>query len=251
MPAYAELAYRVEFFGDEVERITEIDPLTGEVLRQAGRDRDLPGQALHHAAGEAHRGDRDHGGGAGGASSSCSTTRASCWRRSAWSSARATTWRCCARWATAPASRTTAARWRCGRPGSRPFTLLDYFPRRLPADHGRVAHDDAAGARHVQRRPGAQDGAGGLRLPPAVRAGQPAAEVRGVGGIAEPGDLHHRDARPLRAEHSAQVVEQIIRPDRPGGSPGGGPADQGADRRPAEGDPQAGGARASACWSPR
>jgi excinuclease ABC subunit B len=34
MPAYADLAYRVEFFGDEVERITEIDPLTGEVLRK-------------------------------------------------------------------------------------------------------------------------------------------------------------------------------------------------------------------------
>lgn len=32
MPAYANLAYRVEFFGDEIERITEIDPLTGEVL---------------------------------------------------------------------------------------------------------------------------------------------------------------------------------------------------------------------------
>lgn len=31
MPAYADLAYRVEFFGDEVDRITEIDPLTGEV----------------------------------------------------------------------------------------------------------------------------------------------------------------------------------------------------------------------------
>jgi excinuclease ABC subunit B len=34
MPAYAELAYRVEFFGDEIERITEIDPLTGEVLME-------------------------------------------------------------------------------------------------------------------------------------------------------------------------------------------------------------------------
>jgi len=32
MPAYADLAYRVEFFGDEIERITEIEPLTGEVL---------------------------------------------------------------------------------------------------------------------------------------------------------------------------------------------------------------------------
>ncbi|MGH2594135.1 MAG: DEAD/DEAH box helicase family protein, partial [Anaerolineae bacterium] len=32
-PAYAESAYRIEFWGDTVERITEIDPLTGEVLR--------------------------------------------------------------------------------------------------------------------------------------------------------------------------------------------------------------------------
>ena len=32
MPAYGNLAYRVEFFGDEIERITEIDPVTGEVL---------------------------------------------------------------------------------------------------------------------------------------------------------------------------------------------------------------------------
>jgi excinuclease ABC subunit B len=31
-PAYAETAYRIEFFGDEVERLTEIDILTGEVL---------------------------------------------------------------------------------------------------------------------------------------------------------------------------------------------------------------------------
>jgi excinuclease ABC subunit B len=31
-PAYAETAYRVEFFGDEVERITEIDVLTGEIV---------------------------------------------------------------------------------------------------------------------------------------------------------------------------------------------------------------------------
>src|SRR2546427_939504 len=36
-PAYEELAVRVEFFGDDVERITELDPLTGEVL--AERDR--------------------------------------------------------------------------------------------------------------------------------------------------------------------------------------------------------------------
>ncbi|HKG26213.1 MAG TPA: excinuclease ABC subunit UvrB [Thermomicrobiales bacterium] len=31
-PAYEEIAVRVEFFGDEVERIVEVDPLTGELL---------------------------------------------------------------------------------------------------------------------------------------------------------------------------------------------------------------------------
>jgi len=33
-PAYEELALRIEFFGDEVERIVKLDPLTGEVLTE-------------------------------------------------------------------------------------------------------------------------------------------------------------------------------------------------------------------------
>jgi len=36
MPAYGEMAYRIEFWGDEIERITEVDPLTGEVLAEHG-----------------------------------------------------------------------------------------------------------------------------------------------------------------------------------------------------------------------
>ena len=32
-PAYAETAYRIEFWGDTIERMSEIDPLTGEVLK--------------------------------------------------------------------------------------------------------------------------------------------------------------------------------------------------------------------------
>ena len=31
-PAYEDIALRVEFFGDEIERIVEVDPLTGELL---------------------------------------------------------------------------------------------------------------------------------------------------------------------------------------------------------------------------
>jgi len=33
-PAYEELALRIEFFGDNIERIVEIDPLTGELLTE-------------------------------------------------------------------------------------------------------------------------------------------------------------------------------------------------------------------------
>ncbi len=33
-PAYEEVAVRVEFFGDEIERIMEVDPLTGELLAE-------------------------------------------------------------------------------------------------------------------------------------------------------------------------------------------------------------------------
>jgi excinuclease ABC subunit B len=36
-PAYEQLAIRIEFFGDTVERIVELDPLTGEIM--ADRDR--------------------------------------------------------------------------------------------------------------------------------------------------------------------------------------------------------------------
>lgn len=34
IPAYRETALRIEFFGDEIERISEIDPLTGEILAE-------------------------------------------------------------------------------------------------------------------------------------------------------------------------------------------------------------------------
>ena len=44
MPAYEELAVRVQFFGDEVERIIELDPLTGEVLADLDHIDIFPGK---------------------------------------------------------------------------------------------------------------------------------------------------------------------------------------------------------------
>ena len=41
-PAGSDVAYRVEFFGDELERITRIDPLTGEILGEPQELRIFP-----------------------------------------------------------------------------------------------------------------------------------------------------------------------------------------------------------------
>src|SRR5687767_2685479 len=42
-PAGEEVAYRIDFFGDEVERITKIDPLTGEILGKPNSIQIFPG----------------------------------------------------------------------------------------------------------------------------------------------------------------------------------------------------------------
>ena len=44
MPAYEELAIRVQFFGDEIERIIELDPLTGEILAELDQVDIFPGK---------------------------------------------------------------------------------------------------------------------------------------------------------------------------------------------------------------
>ncbi len=49
-PVYEELAVRVEFFGDEIERIVSVDPTTGEVLGE--RDRVALYPAKHWVTGE-------------------------------------------------------------------------------------------------------------------------------------------------------------------------------------------------------
>jgi excinuclease ABC subunit B len=54
MPAYEEkMAYRVEFFGDEIERISEIDPLTGKVNKRVEAIAIFPGS--HHVTPEGVR----------------------------------------------------------------------------------------------------------------------------------------------------------------------------------------------------
>jgi excinuclease ABC subunit B len=49
IPMYEELAVRIEMFGDEIERITTLHPLTGEIIRDESEMYIFP--ATHYAAG--------------------------------------------------------------------------------------------------------------------------------------------------------------------------------------------------------
>ena len=49
IPMYEELAIRIEMFGDEIERITTLHPLTGEIVRDEEDMYIFP--ATHYAAG--------------------------------------------------------------------------------------------------------------------------------------------------------------------------------------------------------
>ena len=48
-PAYTEDAVRIEFFGDEIDRITRFDPISGEIDRAAREHHHLRRAALRHA----------------------------------------------------------------------------------------------------------------------------------------------------------------------------------------------------------
>lgn len=49
IPAYEELAVRIEFFGDEIDRLYYLHPLTGEIVREVNDVRIFP--ATHYVAG--------------------------------------------------------------------------------------------------------------------------------------------------------------------------------------------------------
>ena len=197
-PASEETLIRVEFFGDEVERITELDPLTGELLAERKETNVYP--ATHYVTPQDKlkeaivdieaemeeprrpargRGPRPRGRAAAPADDvrPRDDARARLLHR----------------------HRELLAPPVAPRGGVPAVDAARLLPAGLAARRRRVAHDDPAGRRHVQERPDAQGDPRRLRLPAAVGARQPAADVRGVRGDRPPGRLHERDAGPVRA----------------------------------------------------
>ncbi len=127
-PTYEEVAFRVEFWGDEVEQLSIINPTSGEVIERPEQLFIYPSQALRPARGADRRRRRRDQARAERAAGTRSRTRASCWRPSGSAPGRASTSRCCRRWATVRASRTTAGRLAGGRRARRPTRCSASFP---------------------------------------------------------------------------------------------------------------------------
>ena len=116
---HSELAIRIELFDDEIESLQLFDPLTGRIRQKVPRFTVYP--SSHYvtprekvvAAVETIKLEL------GRAAEGAASARASWSRRSGWSSAPASTWRCSPRSATARASRTTRATSRARRPARR------------------------------------------------------------------------------------------------------------------------------------
>ena len=127
-PAYAESAYRINLFGDEIESIQHFDPLTGEILDEIDHVAVWP--ATHYVTEEetlerAVR--RDQGASStSGSPGSRSAARSS--RRTGCGSGPSTTSRCSRSSASPRGSRTTRGSSTAAPPGSPPHTLIDYFP---------------------------------------------------------------------------------------------------------------------------
>ena len=194
-PAYDETVLRIEMFGDTVERLTIVDPLTGEQLSELTEVMVFP--ATHYVAGDERMRKAVIG------------IEAELQERLAWFEAEG--------------KLLEAQRLRMrtqydlemiqevgycngienysmhidGRTYDEPpFTLLDYFPEDflLVIDESHVGR--AAAPRPVRGRPQPQGRARRARLPPPERPRQPAAALRGGHGAAQPGASSCRPRRP-------------------------------------------------------
>ncbi|CAN5593228.1 excinuclease ABC subunit UvrB [soil metagenome] len=210
-PVYEELAVRVEFFGDEIERIVELDPLTGEILSEKNEIDIFPARhfvttndKLALAIGDIEKELKVHLKGLDADGKVLEAARLR--QRTMYDLEMLQETGYCA--GVENYSRHLARR----HPGQQPWTLLDYFPpdflmivdeshMSLPQVRGMYAGDRSRKDMLIEH---------GFRLPSA-RDNRPLTFDefqshldQAVYVSATPG--------PYEMEHSAQVVEQVIRP---------------------------------------
>ena len=181
IPAYEELAVRIELFGDEVEKLYYLHPLTGDVVREV--DELLIFPATHYAAGpeRMERAIRD-------IEAELAERLAELERQGKLLEAQRLRMRTTydiemmrqVGFCSGIENYSMHIDGRAARqPAALPARLL---PRRLPHRDRRVARDDPADRRHVRGRRLPQADADRARLPAAQRRRQPAAALRRVPG---------------------------------------------------------------------
>ena len=169
IPAYEELAVRIEMFGDEVEKLYYLHPLTGDVVREV--DQLLIFPATHYAAGP-ERMERA----IGGIEAELEERLAELDRQGKLLEAQRLRMRTTydvemMRQVGFCSGIENYSRHIDGREARQPAALpARLLPGRLPHRHRRVARDRAADRRHVRGRRVAQADADRARLPAAVRA---------------------------------------------------------------------------------
>ena len=246
---YEELAVRIEFFGDEIERLSTLHPLTGEVVTEDQEVYLFP--ASHYVAGP-ERMERA----IGGIEAELDDRLAELEREHKLLEAQRLRMRTSydiemMRQIGTCSGIENYSRHIDGRgPGSPPQLPARLLPRGLPARGRRVARHRAADRRHVRGRHVPQAHAGRPRLPAAERHGQPAAAVRGVRRADRPDGLPVRHPGQLRAGPVGRLRRTADPAHRPGRPAGDRQAHPGPDRRPDGRDPAPHRASASACWSP-
>ena len=217
-PVSGDYIVRVDFFGDEIERIVEVDDLTGEVLAERREVNIYPAShyvtprdkllaAIENIDVEMEERTRQL------ANEGRELEAARLRQRTQFDLEMMREVGFCS--GIENYSRHLAGR----EAGSRPWTLIDYFPTDYLLDRGREPHHDPAGPRHVQERPDPQGDPGRLRLPAAVGARQPAPHLRGVRGPHEPGGLHERHPRAVRDPARAAGRRAVHPAHRRGRSP--------------------------------
>ena len=214
IPVYEEIAVRIEMFGDEIERLMTLHPLTGEVISEDEELYVFPATHFVAAAGAHGAGDRRHRGRAGRAARGAGAGGQAARGAAAADAHHATTSRCCARSATARGSRTTRGTIDGREPGSPPNTLLDFFPEDflLVIDESHVTVPQIRGmfAGDVSRKRTLVEH--GFRLPSAIDN-----RPLDLGRVRRPDrpdgvPVGHPGAVRAAARCGGEVVEQVIRP---------------------------------------
>ena len=193
-PAYEERGIRVQLFGDEIERISWVDPVTGELVEDNDTLVLFPASPLRDPGGVAPARGRGHRGRADRPAQVARGPRQAA-RGAAPPHAHHVRPRDDARGRVVRRDRELLAPPRRSRRGRGAVHAARLLPEGLPRRPRREPRHRAPAPRPVRGRPLPQGHPRRARLPAAERDGQPAAAVRGVRRADQPGRVHVGHAR--------------------------------------------------------